>query len=177
RGRIRHRPRIQQYGRMVSIYSSRGAPAQGSAILPLVRGECGNRVHRLRLGTKSAARYIGRAGAPSAGGRGVRARRQRHLPAAQFNAELAQLWGRRTTEDRRRRTEEGRTSWHLFSVVCRLLSAWRCLLLYFVLLAGFLGAPLQLFLQLLLLLLEHLGIGRRSLVGFGEVVQGHYQAE
>src|SRR5262249_27052301 len=40
-----------------------------------------------------AARYIGGADAPSAGGRSVRAGRERQLPAPQFNAELTR-WTR-----------------------------------------------------------------------------------
>src|SRR5262245_57056486 len=45
------------------------------------------------------------------------------------------------------------------------------------LLAGFLGAPLQLVLELLLLLLEYFRIGRRAVVGLGEVNQRNHQAD
>ena len=40
-----------------------------------------------------------------------------------------------------------------------------------------LGAPLQLVLQLLLLLLEHLRIGRRAVIGLGEIAERHRQAD
>jgi hypothetical protein len=50
--------------------------------------ESGNRIHRLRLRAEPAARHVGRAGAPSASGGNLRARRERPLPAAQFLAEL-----------------------------------------------------------------------------------------
>src|ERR1700735_1475998 len=66
----------------------------------------------------------------------------------------------------------------------RLAAAWwridlrrRPALLALQLLAGFVGAPLQLFLQLLLLLLEDFRIGRRTLISLGEIVQRHHQTD
>src|SRR6202043_2023001 len=50
-------------------------------------------------------------------------------------------------------------------------------LLVFQLLARFIGAGLQLFLQFALLLLEHLWIGRRAVIGLGEIGQRQYQAD
>ena len=45
------------------------------------------------------------------------------------------------------------------------------------LLARFFGAALQFFLQLLLLLLEHLRIGGRAVIGLGEIVERQRQAD
>src|SRR5215472_14991718 len=49
----------------------------------------------------------------------------------------------------------------------------RAALLLFQLLARFVGAPLQFLLQLLLRRLELLWIGRRTVIGLGEIVQRH----
>src|SRR5581483_1176359 len=52
----------------------------------------------------------------------------------------------------------------------------RSALLAFQLLARFVGAALQLLLQFALLLLEDLGIGRRSVIGLGEIAERHHHA-
>src|SRR6516165_10931347 len=73
---------------MVPIDPRGDPPAQGPAVLSSVRGERGERIHRLCFRAEPAARYVRRAGAPSPGRRGVRAGREGRLPAAQFTAEL-----------------------------------------------------------------------------------------
>src|SRR5262249_28511576 len=44
-------------------------------------------------------------------------------------------------------------------------------------LAGFVGAALQFFLQLLLLFLEDLRIGRRTVIGLGEIAEWQHEAD
>src|SRR5262249_58808209 len=70
------------------------SPAQGPAVLSSVRGERGERIHRLCFRAEPAARYVRRAGPPSPGRRGVRAGREGQLSAAQFTAELTPGRGR-----------------------------------------------------------------------------------
>src|SRR5207248_10435398 len=53
----------------------------------------------------------------------------------------------------------------------------RGLLLRLELLARLLGTPLQLILQFLLLLLEHLRIRRRAVIGFGKIAERHHEAD
>src|SRR5215467_4806150 len=88
---LRHRSGIQQHRRMVRIYPRRPPTAQGSAVLPPVRRERRNRIHRLCVGAESPARHVRRAGAPPAGGRGVRKGRIRQLSPPQRRSELATL--------------------------------------------------------------------------------------
>src|SRR5262249_16838552 len=73
---------------MVPVDPRGGSPAQGPAVLPSVRGERGDRIHRLCFRAEPAARYVGRAGASSPGRRGIRAGREGQLPPPQFTAEL-----------------------------------------------------------------------------------------
>src|SRR6266478_1489790 len=79
---------------MVPIDPRGDPPGQGPAVLSSVRGERGERIHRLCFRAELAARYVRRAGAPSSGRRGVRAGREGQLPAAQFTAELTPGRGR-----------------------------------------------------------------------------------
>src|SRR3954467_1700206 len=64
---LRRRPDILEYRGVVRRHPGGGAAAQRPAVLSPVRGERGDRVHRLRVGAEPAAGYFGRAGAPSAG--------------------------------------------------------------------------------------------------------------
>ena len=90
---LRYRSGIQQYRGVVPIHPGRGAPAQGPAVLSSVRGERGERVHRLCVGAESAAGHFRRAGAPSAGRRGVRKGSRWRLPAAGLVTELTATIG------------------------------------------------------------------------------------
>src|ERR1700761_8068768 len=62
-----------------------------------------------------------------------------------------------------------------FLLGCRIGRASRGLAALFQLLAGFVGALLQFLLQLLLVLLELLGIGRRAVIGLGEIAERQRQ--
>src|SRR3954465_7649384 len=88
RCRVRHRSGVQQYRGVVPVDPGGGSAAQGPAILSLVRRECGERIHRVRVRAESLARHVGGTGAPSSGRRGVRAGREGKLPTAQLTAEL-----------------------------------------------------------------------------------------
>src|SRR5215467_191083 len=79
---------------MVPIDPRGDPPAQGPTVLSSVRGERGERIHRVCFRAEPAVRYVRRAGAPSPGRRGVRAGREGQLPAAQFTAELTPGRGR-----------------------------------------------------------------------------------
>src|ERR1700751_5872020 len=59
----------------------------------------------------------------------------------------------------------------------RRIRGLRLALLAFQLLARFVGAALQFILQLLLLLLEDFGVGRRTVIGFGEIGQRQHEAD
>src|SRR5262245_52004086 len=85
---LRHRSGIQQHRRMVRVDPRRSPAAQGSAVLSPVRRERGDRVHRLCVGAESVARHVRRAGAPPAGGRGVRERRVGQLSPPQRGSQL-----------------------------------------------------------------------------------------
>src|SRR5215467_8914277 len=76
---------------MVRVDPGRSPAAQGSAVLPPVRRERGDRIHRLCVGAESLARHVRRAGAPPAGGRGVREGRIRQLSPPQRRSQLATL--------------------------------------------------------------------------------------
>src|SRR5262245_37797347 len=86
--------------------------------------------------------------------------------------------GSMTKEARRRRASiSSRLNFELLARRRRRRRRWRLLLLTLELLARLLGPLLQFVLQLLLLLLEFLGIGRRAIVGLGEVVERNRQAD
>src|SRR5215470_15217043 len=76
---------------MVRVDPRRSPAAQGSAVLPPVRRERRDRVHRLCVGAESLARHVRRAGAPPAGGRGFREGRIRQLSPPQRRSQLATL--------------------------------------------------------------------------------------
>src|SRR4051795_4127653 len=65
---------------MVSVDSSRGAAAQGAAVLPPLRRERRNRVRRVCVGAEPSARHVRRADPTPASARGVRLRRQELPP-------------------------------------------------------------------------------------------------
>src|SRR5262245_19712791 len=87
--------------------------------------------------------------------------------------------GSMTKEARRRRASiSSRLNFELLARRRRRRRRWRRLLLLTLeLLARLLGPLLQLVLQLLLLLLEFFGIGRRPIVGLGEVLQRNHEAD
>ena len=63
-------------------------PSKDQPFYHLFAENARNRIRRLCVGAEPVARHVGQAGPPSAGRRGVRARRQRRLQAAQRDAEL-----------------------------------------------------------------------------------------
>src|SRR5262249_14581548 len=85
---FRYRSGVQQHRGMVAVDSRERASEQGPAVLPPVRRELRDGICCLCVRTESPAGYVERAGSPSPGERGVRARRQRRLSAAQRRSEL-----------------------------------------------------------------------------------------
>ena len=139
-----------------------------------------SRIRRLRLRAKPVARRFGRADPAFAGRRDFREGQIGRLSAAEPVAELMRPWlchcltSFADASQRKRRPDPG--AFLLSDIVSRPTSLpdWRAAprLGRLQLLAGFLGALLQLFLQLLLVFLEHLRIGRRAVIGLGETVAG-----
>src|SRR5262245_58036884 len=159
---FRHRSRVQQHRGMVAVDSGRGAAAQGPAVLSLARGKFRDGIRRLCLRAESAARRFRRADPPFAGRRDLCEGQVRRLPSAQPIVELGDISGKQ------KRRPTGRLS---FALSSRLLRSGVLLLHVLELLALLVGALLQLFLQLLLVLLEHLRIGRRAVIGLGELAR------
>src|SRR5579863_5342887 len=68
---LRCRSRLREYRRMVARHSGRSTAAQGSTLLPSLRGECRHGICGLCVGAKPASRHVRRSGAPSASRRNV----------------------------------------------------------------------------------------------------------
>src|ERR1700722_2739246 len=191
---FRYRSGIQQYRGMVVVDSRRRPAAQGSTVLSSARREFRIGIRRLRFRAKSVARRVGRADPAFASRGDFRKGQIRRLSPAQSVAELERFpakacpyvmrAGSRFAGLRQQKRRPDRAPF-----VCRKL-AWSLLLrsrvgrgsaagwlVRFELLACLFGAFLQLFLQLLLGFLEHLRIGRRPIIGLGEIRQREGQGE
>ncbi len=163
RRRVRYRSGIRQYRRMVAVDSGGGAAAQGPAVLSSVRGKRGDANTSPMCPSRTCCLT------PRASRCGIRRSRRfsrQTIKGATGRAIPAELSGCSRSSATGRQNERGAPERASFaSAQAALLLG----LLAFQLLARLFSAALQIVLQLLLLFLEHFRIGRRPVIGLGEI--------